>query len=631
MKLRHLILAIPFILTLPAAAQLRESDVQVKINRIPADAPVRTDIKITAAKPEGQYIQVSITNTSKKDIALRQLLAELPWTRPAGAHDQINAGAWINNITRARFWPAASGEKIETGTYLVTRASTGSTFAGFVTWKIFNSKLRWEKDTLVIAAEGEGRILKPGETVDMEKVWLVQTPGKIWHDLLFAYAGQIAAENNVRLNPPKNYIGWSTWDYYGRKWDHDKVGSNAARLTAISPEANLLQIDGGWWSARGDYTLERPDLQSAGGMKRIAQLARSQNLVAGIHLDGFRGDNKATLTREHPDYFLHDGNGKLLLGRQKNATFPLFDFSNPGMCEHMKNVLRHIRRNWGYDYIKIDFMRYGINEYLRNTGAKNTAIVPYDRSLTSVERYRRGLAAMREGMGPDAYFLACGAYFGPCFGYIDGMRTGPDVSPQFAQYQKCAVFTSGNFYFHGKIAYNDADYIVVRAAADQDKTLTPSEKKDGGDLALNEAWMWTHYAALCGGPRLNSDNLNTLRPERRDLFLFATAFPNAERYLPLDFWAHAKDDNDPPAVILTHAKGDAYLGLFNWTDKEKTIALAGITAAQFSAIAKVSASPSFPHQHFGDKLTVTLPARNSTIIKLPAGDFDTLRHAITVD
>ena len=52
--------------------------------------------------------------------------------------------------------------------------------------------------------------------------------------------------------------------------------------------ANIIQIDGGWWTARGDYLNARKNLQE--GNKAIAEYAKAKRYRAGIHFDGFRAD-----------------------------------------------------------------------------------------------------------------------------------------------------------------------------------------------------------------------------------------------------------------------------------------------------------------------------------------------------
>jgi len=661
----------------PAPAQLREADVTTNIEHAPASAPIRVAVRVSDASDAndashandtshasdartaaGQYVQVSITNTSDRDITLGWLTAEFPYARPEGENALIATGGWDMGVSETRIRPAATTDKLETGAFLATlpddasavsaaaAASAGdSTLAGFVTWKTFDSRLLWKARTLVIRADGEGRVVKPGETVSMEKVWLANRGN--WQDLLFAYADRIAAENHIHLNHPKPCAGWATWDYFRRNWTSDDIEANMNTLLEICPQADMVQIDGGWWPERGDYMLARPDLGPDGmGMKRLAQLIRSKNLTAGIHLDVMRGDAKSAIAREHPDYFLRDAAGKMLVHSILNASdhldYTYFDYSNPAARDYMKRVMANVRREWGFDYFKIDFLRYGLDTFIRDAVGKDTAIAPADRTLTSLERFHLALAAMREGMGADAWLLGCSAVFGPAFGHVDALRTGADIDPRFASFKRRANDNSGNFYLHGKVVYTDADYLVARAAPDQDASLVKLKNKDGANLALNEAQMWAHYVALCGGPRLASDKLPILRPERRALFQFAASFPTAERYIPLDFWAHARVAADPPAVILTTAKGDCYLGVFNWTGVAKTIDLDGLAAAQLSALTTVSgdvtvtappastASTASPAPPASGALRLALKPRHSAILKIPGGDFDILRHAITV-
>ena len=367
-------------------------------------------------------------------------------------------------------------------------------------------------------------------------------------------------------------------------------------------------------------------------MKRLATLIRGRGLHAGIHLDGMRGDSKAEVAKNHPDYFLKDSSGSMLVESQLNAGERLdntfFDFSNPAACDYFRKVLGTIRTDWGFDYFKIDFLRFGINQFIHIAVGKDREIVGHDPSMTSVERIHRGLSAMRKGMGRDAYFLGCSAVFGPTFGHVDGLRVGADINPSVKQYRKCALDSLGNFYLHGKVVYNDADYLVVRAREDQDDTRVKAPNKDGRDLTLNEAELWTHFVALCGGPRLNSDNLPILREKRRDLFRFAAGFPTAERFVPLDFWAHARDESDPPSVILTQAKGDAYLGIFNWSDQAGDIVITGFSSADLARLGRVSGGAE--SEISGNTVTFRQPARHSTIFKLAGGSFDLLRKALSL-
>ncbi len=611
-------------------ASLQENKVSVAVDRQPTSAAYRQEIRISPVQNGAQRLEITLTNTSGAELSLTSWTVEFPWVALAGPDDLLSTGGWDMGRSEARVWSPAAAEKVTTGSYLLSKSAGGFSLAAFTTWRTFNAKLRYVSGKVIVSGDGEGRLLRGGETVALETVWLKS--GADWQDLLFAYADEIARENHIRLNAPKPYIGWATWDYFGRNWTFDQVVANMDKLLEVYPKADFLQIDGGWWPQRGDYMMVRENLQPD-GMKRLGHLIRTKHLIAGIHLDGMRGDAKAQVAKEHPDFFLRDEKGRMLVDSAvkvgDNLDYTFFDFSNPATGAYFTDVMANIRRNWGYDYFKVDFLRFGINEFIHTAVGKSTVVVPHNRGLTSVERLHLGLTAMRKGMGADAFFVGCSAVFGPTFGHIDGLRSGADINPEFRQFKKCAVDNSGNFYLHGKVVHNDADYHVVRAKEDQDETLVKAANKDGKNMTLNEAEMWTHFVALCGGPRLNSDNLPTLREERRALFRFTADFPTAERYVPLDFWAHARDDEDVSSSILTQAKGDVYLGVFNWTVAEKKWIVTGLTADDLKIFSKMSGAAET--ESSVGKLTITLPARHSTLFKLTGGDFDRLRKTIQIN
>ena len=115
--------------------------------------------------------------------------------------------------------------------------------------------------------------------------------------------------------------------------------------------------------------------------------------------------------------------------------FIYFDYSNPAVCSYMKDILQTIRKEWGYSYFKIDFMRYGLLQSImeehginskRNT-KQVTKVFAFNNDMTSVETTRAGLKAMREVVD-DGFFPACSSIFGPTLGILDGLRTGQDIN-----------------------------------------------------------------------------------------------------------------------------------------------------------------------------------------------------------
>src|SRR5262249_28094519 len=145
-----------------------------------------------------------------------------------------------------------------------------------------------------------------------EKIRLAEGPD--WAALLFAYGDAIAHELRLAPKPPRRFVGWSTWDYYGRDFGAEAVRGNVAALETMLPHAKLLQLAGGWWRDRGDYGGSRENL-GPDAMKNFAADFRARGLTAGVHLDGVRFSPESIVAREHPEYFLHDEHGAWLRER----------------------------------------------------------------------------------------------------------------------------------------------------------------------------------------------------------------------------------------------------------------------------------------------------------------------------
>lgn len=601
---------------------------QVRTTHAPATATLAARVHVSPHERGGERIEVSLRNASAGDVTLDAVTVEGPWL-PADAPPGPVAGGGTTMAT----WPTQvrdgmdPANPIESGLWLMARRPDGYALAGFLTWRRFWSRLRPRDGGLTMTVDGEGRRIRPGEEVPLESLWLTQGPD--WHDLLTGYADEIArARGGLRRERP-DFTGWSTWDYYGRGWDEAAVRENLTELVRVAPGATLLQVDGGWWPARGDYTEVRASL-GPDGMRRLARQVREHGLTAGIHFDGVRGDTSARVAREHPEYFLHDDRGAMISVPQLNDGDRLehiyFDFSHPGARDYMSRVVRKLRGEWGYDYLKIDFLTFGLAEDIRARALRNDParrIAPHDPGLTSVERLHLALQVWREAMGSDAFFLACSAPFGVVLGYADGLRTGYDVFPQFGPLRQCAQATAGSFYLHGRAAWTDTDYQVGRGPEDEDATRVRNEEKRS-TLTLAEAEMWAIHVGLFGGTRLNSDKLTRLQPERLELFRTTLRLPNCRRYVPLDFWERGRSRDDAYHAILGEAAGRCYLGLFNWGSHDETVRLGSPAMAGLRLLAggaEVSAG--------SGGLQVRLAARRAIALELPAGsDYDRLRRTL---
>jgi len=247
-------------------------------------------------------------------------------------------------------------------------------------------------------------------------------------------------------------------------------------------------------------------------------------------------------------------------------------------------------------------MRYGLEDDIKKRHPSVTSFKAHLPGITGVERFRLGMQAIRDAIGEENYFLGCSAVFGPTIGFVDGMRTGADIHPRFDAFGERALGNAGNFYL--KPVYDlDADYIVARSAADEDATIFADEKKSGGDVTESEAKMWADFVSLYSNFRLNSDNLQTLRPARKEIVSTSINAPNIDETVPIDVWKHATSELDPNELLLSRSGNEIYLGIFNWGDQPKAYSLPA----------------------FGESAHVQLDGRHSIILKYAGDDsFDQL-------
>ncbi len=573
-KLSVLLIAAVFATTF-LSAQTEYSLKNIKVN-VKSDLPVATTQKTTQQADGFQRLKISLTNKGKQTLTIEKISVSIPMNEKLTDNLEIQyGGSCMGQTPLLRQTVGKQTKKSSSRMYEMVRLADGQyVFVGSLSWRIFLPNFTVKDGALEVWSNGEGKQLKPGQTIQYEQIVLKKTNN--WFDLLEQFGSAIAVENNIKKLKQADYSGWATWDYYGRVFTPKDIYDNMDELNKLAPNANMVQIDGGWWTERGDYKSLRPNMLP-GGIKEIVSRITAEGKTPGLHFDGFRGDANSEICKTHPEYFLHDQDGKLIVETvqtpDKLMRNTYFDYSHPGARAHIANCIKNMKDNWGITYFKIDFMRYGLEDFLKERNKNVKTIKAFDLSLTSVERFRLGMTTMREAMGKDSYFLGCSAVFGPCIGFVDGMRTGGDIHPVYEAFPERCLANLSHFYLSGKVFNGDADYLVFREGIDEDEKVSQEQFKHAGSMTLNEAQMWADFNKLYGTARLHSDNLVTLRPERKALVKEVFDFPVMEETVPLDFWKHGVDKGDGFELIIAHKGKDIYLGVFNWKDSPKEYAL----------------------------------------------------------
>jgi alpha-galactosidase len=481
---------------------------------------------------------------------------------------------------------------------------------GVISWRTFLCQIFTSDGVIHIKGDGDNKELKAGSKVPFEKV--VYMRDNSWQNLLDRYADIIVKENNVPKPPKVNWKGWATWDFYVQYFLAEDVERNTKIIKDLNVNNNIIQIDGGWWPQRGDYFDVRENL--LGGIKAIVEKIHKSGNKAGLHFDGFRVSIAAKIVKKHPEYFIHDDKGDLLVQGKDPVTkdyLVYWDFSHPGAQKYIEDVMKNARENWKVDYFKIDFMRNGLV-------IKGKSYLP----VTNVERYRMGIMAMRRGI-KDKYFLACSPNFGVNIGLIEASRTGPDIDPTYDAVKIRAQHNSGSYYFSKKIYNCDPDYLVLRCKEE-------SNNRDGKKptLTYEQGVMWTNFVSIFGNVRLESDELSLISEEKKMLLQKGFAMPFFERTIPIDFWDHYKTDSDAPNIYLAKGEnGEICLGVFNWDTNDSSFEISGFTSpASFN---EFSGPTSFKTSN--NKLNIPLKGVMSVLLKYNGPQtFDQLRKQLKI-
>lgn len=619
---------LPFILFTISCFAFQKSDkmIQVTVHTNAKQSKISTKYSVVKWSKDASIFSISITNDGDSIELIKDVSIQILNSPAVTADSRVLFGSsQMGNAPLVE--QGLSENKNSTETVLMIKNGNNSFFkTGILTWEIFRPAISFTAKTgIVIFADGENKPVKPGQTISFEKI--VIESGTNWQDMLYDYGKQIAKVQNIKPKKMNQFKGWSTWDYYGQIFTEKEIKLNIDKLKSDNKNANIIQIDGGWWKRRGDYTNYRNDIQ--GGMKGIAQMIKENGYVAGLHLDGFKAEEASEVYKAHPDFFLKNEKGEVFYqewprpDRTERSIY--FDYSNPAAREYIKNVLKTLREEWGFQYFKIDFMVHGLNAEIQKSQKKYGGvkeIKAFDPSMTSMERTRAGLKAMREGMG-DAFFVGCSSVFGSTFGIVDGLRTGGDIFPNYESYKGRCIQNGGNFYLHQTVVQTDADYLVVRNKDDEEAERA-WKGKFGGTVTLNEAAMWADYVTLFGGSKFSSDNLNILRPERKALVKNTFSINSCNRFIPIDFWDKAKSKDDAFNIMLGVNDEGVYLALFNWNDSDLGITLSNVPTTAIELVNSIE-KPNYKANKNG--LEVKLKSRTSVIFKLKNGtDFDKVRN-----
>jgi Melibiase/Beta-galactosidase jelly roll domain len=308
---------------------------------------------------------------------------------------------------------------------------------------------------------------------------------------LFRPASLVDRERLASLLVP---AGWCSWyELFGNVTEDDVVAN--LEFCAASFDRRyfrLIQLDDGYQRSTGDWETNQ---KFPHGHRWLTDRIHAKGFRAGLWVAPFAVTDRSGVPAAHPEWLLKavaEGGGSgppvpIVWDTRDDWGGKVYslDGAHPEVQAWLRELARRVVRDWGYDYLKIDFLHWA------------TAGSEHYGGLTHAEAYRAGLAAIRDGLGSEAFLLGCGAPLQHAVGYVNGMRIGTDVDATWGGIQPPALAAALRGFYHRGAWLNDPDCLVVRPP-----------------LTDAQARTWAAIVAVSGAMNIFSDNLPKLPPER---------------------------------------------------------------------------------------------------------------------
>jgi alpha-galactosidase len=235
-------------------------------------------------------------------------------------------------------------------------------------------------------------------------------------EVFAAYTRHLAARLGSRSRRAGNV--WCSWYAYYENITEEQLGKDIHDLRGLP--FDVVQIDDGWEQLVGDW---QPNHKFPSGMKALAGRVAGAGMTPGLWLAPFIAVPDSQFAQQRPELLLRDHRGEpVIAGHNWGTGYHALDLSRPAALDHVAELTHRVVHEWGFRYLKLDFI---------NAGA-----VPGQRAADAEREqcYRDALALVRQVAGDDVYLLGSGAILLPSLGILDGLRSGPDVAPMWQNY-----------------------------------------------------------------------------------------------------------------------------------------------------------------------------------------------------
>jgi len=470
--------------------------------------------------------------------------------------------------------------------------SSGETvLAGFISSENQVTRFALELDAQGLSSfeavcDGDGIEFASGERLDSEEQ--VVMSGAEGYDLLAAFA----ALWGMRMKAVTwDHIptGWCSWTYYFERITQADMLENASWLHDHKQEYPLeyVQMDDGYQAALGDWLVcdqkKFPD-----GLEFLAREIKQAGFKPGIWVAPFLVAECSQLYTAHAEWMVKDKDGQTAWAMPdwRGSRVAILDCTRPEACDWLTETFATLAR-YGFEYVKLDFLVHG-------AGILSLGGVYSDPKATRTQAIRRGLQAIRNGMGDDKFILGCTNVLGAGVGVINGCRISTDFLPSWningEPFKEAPTLPNvfrnviNRRYMHGRLWVNDADAHIARI--------------DNNKLTEDEVRMFTAALWITGGMILTGDRFSTLVEERGRLFQMLLKDLDAfDDVRPIDLF-----DEEYPALWLGRSRkagGRTVIGVFNFNETSKSL-LVELNKAGFPPGSKVKVCELWSQECLGE-------------------------------
>jgi hypothetical protein len=402
---------------------------------------------------------------------------------------------------------------------------------------------------------------------------------------------------NGALSPPPPWsdgvpFGFNTWAAYRLNPTPTIFrGVSDFLATVLEPRgfkgqgATFVNWDSGW------------DSFPATELAAAAAYARKNGQRAGIYFTPFNywGDSVDNRNPDNEGYswremILKDEKGALL--PKSDGSYPL-DPTHPGTKARVRAQMQRFR-DWGYEYVKLDFMTHAAREG-----------VHFDPGVTTgIQAYNQGLDLLAAQAGGSMFLSLSIAPIFPGGHYAHARRVSCDVFGAIGDSSYLVNSSGLGWWLNGAVyRYNDPDHVVL------------------GGHSLEEARTAVNAAAIAGTIFLDSDQLDSdAEAQARASSLLTNSDINnlvrrGQAFRPVE-----GNTGDQPGTVFVSAGGEPHLAVFNFSGTSPVTRSIDLSRAGLDGAVIYSARDLWSGARVTAKgtLPVRLDAGASTIFELTA-------------